>query len=155
MLVDGRATLTNQILDLNERFFRALVTNQRDAWLTVELTIAQIKALLVIADRSRISGSRLARTLGVGAPSVTRLVARLCEDGLIEREEDAEDRRITYVMPTAEGEELVERLYSYKRENLSALLAQLNVEQLHDVQRALNHLARAAAVCLDEEQAGG
>src|ERR1700726_262991 len=85
--------LAESILDLYGEFCAALITGQRDAWLFVDLTMPQIKALFLVVKWGSATGSRLAQGLGVGLPSVTRLVDRLHERGLIVREEDPRDRR--------------------------------------------------------------
>ena len=140
-----RAALTDQILDLYSRVFDFRLATQEHPLLRVELTMPQVKALLVVVDCGQASGSQLARSLGVGLPSVTRLIDRLEQHGLIARREDAEDRRVTWILPTVAGQQLVESLDSYKREALDGLLAHLGVEQLHEVQRAFTHLVQASA----------
>lgn len=150
--MDQRTTLTDQILDLYNQFFHALLTSQRDAWLTVELTVAQLKTLLVIVERGKVTGSQLARTLGVGPPNITRIVTRLYDEGLIERHDDPEDRRITSIVATTEGQRVVECLYSCRREYLSALLTNVYDEQLDDVRRGLALLAEAASVHRDNNE---
>lgn len=149
--MDQRTTLTEQILDLYNQFFHALLTSQRDAWLTVELTVAQLKTLLVIVERGKVTGSQLARTLGVGPPNITRIVTRLYDEGLIERHDDSEDRRITSIVATADGQRLVECLYSCRREYLKALLSNLDSAQLREVQHAFIHLTDATAMHSDSE----
>lgn len=139
-----RSDLSDRIIDLYSQFFNTFLTTREDAWLNVEVTMPQIKLLLFVASRGGATGSQLARGLGVGLPSVTRLVDRLCEHGLIARREDAEDRRVTYLTPTPEGRRLVESLNNYRREYLGAFLACLDLEQLQDVERGVAHLLAAA-----------
>ena len=139
-----RADGSLRIVELYSQLFNALLSAHTDAWLNVELTIPQIKALLVIAARGSATGSQLARGLGVGLPSVTRFVDRLCEHGLIERSEDPEDRRVSYVVPTAAGRAFVENLHNYRRETLTTFLCRLDDDQLHEVERGVLYLVEAA-----------
>jgi DNA-binding MarR family transcriptional regulator len=141
-----RNELTEAILDLFTQFCAAALTGQSEAWLSVELTLPQIKAAVQIVSLGRATGSQLARTLGIGLPSATRLVDRLAEHGLVTREEDAADRRTTYIVPTPAATQLVESLQSYRREFLSALLSSLDFNQLEEVERGLAHLALASRV---------
>jgi DNA-binding MarR family transcriptional regulator len=135
--------VAESILGLYGEFCSALITGQRDAWLFVDLTMPQIKALFLVVKWGSATGSRLAKGLGVGLPSVTRLVDRLQERGLIVREEAADDRRVTHTRPTAAGRQVIEDLLSYRREYLGAALRTLSVRELQQVECGLSHLLAA------------
>ena len=117
-------------------------------WREVDLTMPQLKALLMICSAEMPSGRELGRALGVGPSTVSALVDRLVERGWVRREEDTDDRRITRLVPTAEGAELVARLQAAGREHLTRLLARLDDDELTLVTRALQLLCRASAACL-------
>src|SRR6266567_1762242 len=129
--------LAESILDLYGDFSSALIMGQRDAWLFVDLTMPQIKALFLVVTWGRATGSRLAQGLGVGLPSVTRFVDRLVDRGLVVREDDPSDRRVTDVLPTDAGRRVVENFLSYRRDYLRAALGGLDVGQLREVERGL------------------
>jgi DNA-binding MarR family transcriptional regulator len=131
------------VLDLYSDLCVALLTGQRDAWLFIDLTMPQIKALYLIVIWGKATGSSIAKAFGIGLPSVTRLVDRLVERGLVSREEDPSDRRVTHMMPTTEGRRVIEDLASYRREYLSAALLNLDQTQLEQVKCGLSHLVAA------------
>jgi DNA-binding MarR family transcriptional regulator len=133
----------DEVLDLYSDLCAAVLTGQRDAWLFIDLTMPQIKALYLMVIWGKASGSKLGKAFGIGLPSVTRLVDRLVERGLVSREEDPRDRRVTHMMPTAEGRRVIEDLVSYRREYLSAALQNLNRRQLEEVRCGLSHLVAA------------
>jgi DNA-binding MarR family transcriptional regulator len=139
-----RADRSLRIVDLYGQLFNAFLSAHTDAWLSAELTMPQMKALLLVAARGSATGSQLARGLGVGLPSVTRFVDRLCEHGLIERREDPDDRRVSSIELTATGRTLVENLNDYRRDTLTAFLCRLDDEQLGDVERGVLHLVEVA-----------
>lgn len=126
------------------QFCAAQLASQSEAWLSVDLTLPQIRAVFLIVTLGRATGSRLARALGIGLPSTTRLADRLVEHGLVVREEDPADRRVSYIVPTPAAERLVERVESYRREYLAASLAALDLDQLCEVRQGFTHLV---AVC--------
>ena len=72
----------------------------------------------------------LARTEGVSPPSMTRIVAFLEEQGLVQRSQDASDGRVYLVEATGAGVELVE---SGRSRRLAALAAR--IERLPDEER--------------------
>jgi DNA-binding MarR family transcriptional regulator len=56
------------------------------------------------------SRCEIARRMLERAPDVTRLVDRLERQGLVERDRDAQDRRLSITRITASGRELLERM---------------------------------------------
>lgn len=79
---------------------------QTRIWHAAELTLAQVRVLRRLAKEPRSLG-QLGADLVLAPPSMTRLVDRLEERGLIERRRDAEDRRKVLASLTAEGRRLV------------------------------------------------
>jgi DNA-binding MarR family transcriptional regulator len=95
------------------------------------------------AASSGLSGRELATRLGVGPSAVTPLVDRLVEHGLVRREEDREDRRITRLLITDQGQALLERMFAGQRELLAGLLHRLDPDELAAVNRAFDLLQQA------------
>ena len=58
-----------------------------------DLSMAQFNLLMAVQAAGEITGSELAGRLGVSPPSVSVMVERLVERGLLVRERSAEDRR--------------------------------------------------------------
>ena len=140
---------TQQIIEQWHQVSRCLFSSQAQDWLSVDLTMPQLKTLLCVAQSGDATSGQIARGLGVSLSTVTGIVDRLCEQGLVTRREDAGDRRITRVLPTASGREMVRRLLRYRDERLGSLLATLSPDEISTVERAFAHLASAAAQ-LDE-----
>jgi DNA-binding MarR family transcriptional regulator len=131
------------VLDLYSDLCAAMLTGQQDAWLFIDLTMPQIKALYLMVIWGSATSTALAKAFAVGLPSVTRLVDRLVERGLVLREEDPRDRRVTHMTPTADGRRVIEDLVSYKREYLSAALQNLSQGDLEQIKCGLTHLVAA------------
>jgi DNA-binding MarR family transcriptional regulator len=79
---------------------------QTRIWHVAQLTLAQVRVLRKLAKQPRSLG-QLGAELALAPPSITRLVDRLEERGLIERRRDDEDRRKVLATLTAEGRRLV------------------------------------------------
>ncbi len=79
---------------------------QTRIWHTAQLTLAQVRVLRRLAKQPRSLG-QLGADLALAPPSITRLVDRLEERGLIERHRDDEDRRKVLATVTPKGRELV------------------------------------------------
>jgi DNA-binding MarR family transcriptional regulator len=143
------AARIQQIVEQSHRVARCLFSGQAQDWLNVDLTMPQLKTLLCVAQAGDATSGQIARGLGVSLSTVTGIVDRLTEQGLVSRREDPGDRRITRVLPTDSGRELVRRLLRYRDERLTSLLASLSPDELATVEHAFEHLA-SAATRLDE-----
>jgi DNA-binding MarR family transcriptional regulator len=99
---DSRARLLRAYLDA-VTLSEALQTR---IWHAAELTLVQVRVLRRLAREPRSLG-QLGADLMLAPPSMTRLIDRLEERGLIERRRDDEDRRKVLAAITADGRRLV------------------------------------------------
>lgn len=130
-----RDALMEHIMRSQERIFELLQSDRTRAWLDVDLTIQQLKVVFLAVREGSLTAGKISRELRVGFSTVTGLVDRLAEQGLVVRGEDPRDRRATRVTPTDAAREVVERLYSYRRERMRRLLERVStpvLEQLHE-----------------------
>jgi DNA-binding MarR family transcriptional regulator len=123
---------------------RLLRSRVRPVWAELDLTMAQLKALLAITATGRLTGRDLAERLGIGPSAVTPLVDRLVANGYVRREEDATDRRITWACPTASARTLFDQLTAANREQFDQVLAGVPPGEMASVRAALEVLAHAA-----------
>jgi MarR family transcriptional regulator, transcriptional regulator for hemolysin len=102
---------------------------------------AQFELLRVLALRDGRSGTlELARELDVDPAAVTRLVAALRERGLVDREDDACDKRRRPVVLTPAGREYMTQLHTklHAREGaLEASLDPADIETASEVLRTI------------------
>lgn len=101
-----------------------------------QITASQLSALSAVAFQGELSLGELAAIERVAPPSMTRIAARLEEQGLVARRADAADRRIARLVMTPEGQ----RLLSETRTRRDAFLA-VRIARLDEGDREL--LARA------------
>jgi MarR family transcriptional regulator for hemolysin len=84
----------------------------------------------------------LAASLSLDGSSVVRLLDGLQTAGLIERREEAGDRRAKAIVLTASGRETVERVERVAREIRDQALADLTDEEVATASRVLQHVCR-------------
>jgi DNA-binding MarR family transcriptional regulator len=125
-------------------FMRALHALDRPGWGDLNLTMSQLKTIMLLVDSNGLSGRDLADRLGVGASAVTALVDRLVQRGYVRREEDRSDRRVSWARPTEKATRLFERLHATHRERLADILRDLSDDQLALVAQAISTLELAA-----------
>jgi DNA-binding MarR family transcriptional regulator len=142
--MDDRVQLIQRILTCSGSLFHNLNPTRNRAWLNVDLTMPQLKALMCAAQHEGATSGQIASSLGIGLSTLTGIVDRLAEQDLVTRREDLKDRRVTRVLPTPRGQQLVDELLEYRKEVITALLSRLDGDQLRCVDTAFTYLIEAA-----------
>lgn len=88
----------------------------------------------------------LAVAEGVSQPSMTALVARLADAGLVERAPDPADGRVVLSTLTPAGAELLDRRREVRADRLAGPLQDLSDDDVATITAALPALARLAGV---------
>src|SRR5215217_9253989 len=112
------------------------------------LSPSQTAALATIERHGPLTPSELAQRERVQRPTVTRVLARLEEAGLVDRAADPQDRRSCLLSVSAEGRELLETVRARK----DAFLAR-RIDALEPAER--DALERAAAIMERMLEEGG
>ncbi|HVC34490.1 MAG TPA: MarR family transcriptional regulator [Chloroflexota bacterium] len=142
--MDERERIIAEIHDLQRDTARLIHGCLPREWLDAEITMPQFKAMVVLFGLGKASMGELADALGTGVSTVTGIVDRLVDHGLVSREEAPYDRRVVVGRLTPRGQALVERLYLAAKDRHVATLNQLSLEELRLVARASSLLRDAA-----------
>jgi DNA-binding MarR family transcriptional regulator len=110
-----------------------------------DLTQSQLSALSSITQLGPVRSGDLARIESVTAPSMTRLIAGLEAEGLVQRTPDPIDGRAALLRATPAGEEAVLRTRAARSRKLAALLASLDGRDLETLAAASVVLERTIA----------
>ncbi|MFF2890259.1 MarR family winged helix-turn-helix transcriptional regulator [Paenibacillus sp. NPDC057967] len=86
-----------------------------------ELTVDQFKTLRFLRHNVNSTASELAQFFCVGKSSITAIITRLSDKGLIDRIQDDDDRRVIHLKLTEEGE----RISSLLEERVQNVLADI------------------------------
>ncbi len=103
----------------------------------------------VLAHLQRVGPVRLtelAQAAGVTQPTMTELVARLSDAGIIERRRHSGDGRVVLVALTEAGAASIERRRQLTADRLSQLIAALSPADIEVLDAALPALDRVAAL---------
>ncbi|HEV7678788.1 MAG TPA: MarR family transcriptional regulator [Candidatus Dormibacteraeota bacterium] len=103
--------------------------------LECDISMAQIHVVTTLHQQGALTVGGLAEALGISAPSVTGLVDRLVERGLVERVRAEDDRRTVRVSLSADGQALTQRMHGVKVSELHDVLGELSDAELADVVR--------------------
>jgi DNA-binding MarR family transcriptional regulator len=108
------------------------------------LPAPQLSALSVIVFGGPITLGALAAAEQVRPPTITKLVATLETAGLVEREIDADDRRVVRVRATARGSRLLQDGRQRRVALLTASLTQMSASDRATLAKAIPILEKAA-----------
>jgi DNA-binding MarR family transcriptional regulator len=146
----AREQLIEHILELEPEMFRAMGPVEPNPWLDVDVSMSQLKVLMALAwcepddTAPGLRMSDLSRYLGVTPATVTVVVDRLEERGLVERQHDTQDRRQLRCILTPLAEGLMARICESARLRTRRLLAELSEDELQTVEQAMQLLIRSA-----------
>jgi DNA-binding MarR family transcriptional regulator len=138
-----KTELIREIIELQHKVDRARRQYQLDVWMSLPLTIAQLKSLFFISNQGSTNLGNLAEALGVTPTNMTGIVDRLVKKGLVSRTENPEDRRMLSLRVTAEGEELVARLRQKRKGYMSEVLAHMGTDELATLAQGFASLVKA------------
>ena len=139
-----REELIKEITKLQQRLNQTLDQSTSDAWINLNLTVAQLKSLFFI-DSNGVTNSRsLASALGVTPSNMTGIIDRLAKQGLVSRQENPEDRRILLLQVTDKGRDTLVKLKESKTSHMSEVLACIDTEELSILAWGLSSLVKAA-----------
>lgn len=138
-------TLIARIVEASRQLQHTMSHGRDKLLLNVNLTMQQLKVLLLLSRAAASSGQELARALGVGLATVTGIVDRLAAQNLVSRYEDPHDRRIRRLALTGEGHQVIDGIVSAREAALRRLLARLDADDLRAAEKLLRRLCEVAA----------
>ncbi|MGF1519386.1 MAG: MarR family winged helix-turn-helix transcriptional regulator [Nodosilinea sp.] len=101
------------------------------------LSLSQLRVLYFLRRRSQSSLSEVADYLDVTRPTMSAMVERLVQRGLVDRISDPKERRRIIITLTAVGTAEMERVYDATLATVADRLAGLSAAQLQQVQAGL------------------
>jgi DNA-binding MarR family transcriptional regulator len=134
-----------QIIECWRDVLHAIYEPALSNWLALDLTMAQLKALLALTGGEPVTIGALGQTLGIQLPAASHAAENLVRLELARRYEDPDDRRRTFVQLTPRGQELVEQLREGRRGQFHAWLAELSDDDLAALLRGLQAIAAVGA----------
>jgi DNA-binding MarR family transcriptional regulator len=119
----------------------------------LELTLTQIKLLHHLEDAEQeLTLKQGAELVHVSLPAASRMVDDLVRRGYVERNEDAEDRRMKRIRMTDDGRSVIRRLNAARLNGLEEFIQTLNTPERAGLAKALGQLLQRddVAACRPE-----
>jgi len=144
--------LIERILQLGEKAFRELIPILPTEWLQLDLTMSQLKVVLLLFMTGSVRMSDIASALGVSLATATGVVDRLVERDIVLRESQPEDRRVVLCRLSEKGQKLIGGLWQLARDRAKELLEVAAPSQLQLITKALEALLKAGEVTRGDSQ---
>lgn len=113
-------------------------------WKLLDLTMGQLKAVMLLVPRGRLRSRELADGLGIAPSAATSLIDGLVKLKLVKRLDDESDRRIVWIRPTAAAQAVYEDLLAAKEHVLAEVFKELPASERATVKHSIRLLAEAA-----------
>jgi DNA-binding MarR family transcriptional regulator len=144
MMETDKTQLIAEIRRLQQQIPHVMGQYSPGVWMELDLTIAQLKSLFFIEFGGSSNLSQLATALGVTPPNVTGIIDRLVKQGLVNRKENPENRRMLVLQVTDKGKALLARLRESGLGRMSGILNQLSKKELTGLMQGLAAITRIA-----------
>lgn len=135
--------LVEQTLDLANQVFRELLPIIPREVLDFDLTMPQLKVVLLLYLNGAMRMSDIASALGVSLATATGIADRLVERDLVLRDAHPSDRRVVLCRLSDQGEDLTGVLWRSARQNARELLMTVSEDRLLMLKEALQALLDA------------
>ena len=135
--------LIERILQLGEKAFRELIPILPAEWLQLDLTMPQLKVVLLLFMSGPTRMSDIASALDVSLATATGVVDRLVEREIVLRENDPDDRRVVLCRLSDKGQKLIGGLWQLARDRARELLGEIEPTKLLLVTEVLEALLKA------------
>jgi DNA-binding MarR family transcriptional regulator len=137
--------LIADIMGAQQRLQHLFAYDRSDPLFSSQLTLSQLKVLMLLTRLGSTSGRELAGMLGVSLATLSGMVDRLVAHDLVARHEDPHDRRVRRITLTTTGADLIGGIITAGAEKQRRLLDRLDEPELRIVQQAMTLLVRAAS----------
>jgi len=128
------------ILKLAEDIFNAVPMTIPKEWISSDLTLAQLRVLLVLFTQGPSRMSAISSVLGIAMPTATGIMDKLVKKKYVVRESDPQDRRAVICRLSGQGRHIVSRIWLTAQFDLRKLLDGMTAEQLDKIGDAVGIL---------------
>jgi len=122
--------------DISAAIIRLLsqgLPEQATSLLEYDLTIQQGRVFTYVLGQGKTTASKISSSLSIKPNVTTGIIQRLVDKGLIERQDDQDDRRMRALVVTPRGQALVDEMVGFLSARQRIALSRLNTEQLRQL----------------------
>ena len=142
---DKRAELAGEFMLSIEKLMKSTGVIFRSVLEDYGVTHAQFHLLMVTKGRGKTTVTEISRLLMIAPPTASRMIEGLCAKGLLKKEKDASDHRITRVSLTGKSKRLVTDLTERRARVLTEVF---KGEDEKELELTVSHLGRITDSCV-------
>ena len=144
----ARPSDSSDLLRLVQALRAIQVCMGEQPWRYLDLSMAQLKAVMLLCRTGRARSRELADGLNIAPSAATPLVDRLVEQKLARRVDDDTDRRIVWIHPTAKAQAIYDELLEMNEQVLAEVIKEVPPADRKGVKQCARLLADAATAVL-------
>jgi len=144
MEISTKEDLVNQILSLADKLFRQLLPAVPKELLSLDITMPQLKILLLLYIHGPLRMGAIASELDVTLPTATSLVDHLVEKEYVSRENQMDDRRVVICRLSEDGKKAVAQFWESARLRSQQILQNMEADKLQLFVGALEDMLRTS-----------
>jgi DNA-binding MarR family transcriptional regulator len=145
-----KSNLVEEILSTSDKLFRKLLPTVPRELLDLDVTMPQLKIMLLLYINGAMRMRSIAAELEVTLPTATSFIDRLAEKNYVVRESQPHDRRVVLCRLSEDGQKMVDGIWESSRKNVKKLLEQMNADKLQMLVEVLQDMLDSASA---EEEA--
>ena len=123
-------SLVQNILKRAEDIYNLLSPGIPTEWLSSDLTVAQLRVMLVLHAEGPTRMSVIASNLDIALSTATGIVDNLVKKGLVIREADSQDRRLVICRLSPTGQDNLGKLWTSGQFQMEKLMEGLTTDEL-------------------------
>jgi MarR family transcriptional regulator, organic hydroperoxide resistance regulator len=131
---------TFELVDLMFKTFRLMKGKMSYTKNLTHLSILQIQTLIFLKQNKKISMSDIAECYHIELSSTTSLLNKLCDQKLVKRYEDLQDRRLVNVTLTNKGKALLKQVICERKKKIEKILSYLSNKEKNELFNILKTL---------------
>ncbi|MEV4514521.1 MarR family transcriptional regulator [Dactylosporangium sp. NPDC049525] len=139
-----REALLLRVMTAEQRLRTLFAYDRTNRIFSVNLTMQQLKVLILLSRHDGIPSQELTRHLGVTLATLSGIVDRLVAHGYVTRTEDTHDRRVRRIHLSSTGREVLTEIMDSGNRAQQRLLDRLDDDTLLMLETVLDRLLDAA-----------
>lgn len=96
----------------------------------LDLTMAQLRLVMLLYQKKQMHVSEVAAVFGVTSATISSLIERMVERGVVLRQPDPEDRRAVICSLSPHGLEMMDGFWNSQQQMMNSLLQELSLKHL-------------------------
>lgn len=122
------------------RAYQAFASYDAKAYNGTDLTVSQADVLFTLGNTDGLSFKEIGELTLITKGTLTGVIDRMEEKGLVKRKESSLDRRITLVRLTKQGERLFEKVFPKQISYIKERFDRLSKTELREIKKSLSRL---------------